>query len=175
VCSQYNLALTRCPGPRPQGELRKLIANLKRWTAPERVGAISIFTFPSQQWIEKEPYGVVLVVGPFNYPFQLTVSVVAGAVAAGNNVILKPSNDVPASSRLLADLFQRYVDPSVVSVVGPAIPGDGVDVMKAGPGEPCSPRHHRSRMGARAVPWCLLVHAKASLSHRSRIQHMCIE
>jgi len=50
-------ALTRSPGAPPQGELRKLIANLKRWTAPERVGAISLLTFPSHQWVEKEPYG----------------------------------------------------------------------------------------------------------------------
>ena len=66
-----------------QGELRKLIKNLKRWTAPERVGNFSLLTFPSSQWIEKDPYGVVLIVGPFNYPFLLTAGVVAGAVAAG--------------------------------------------------------------------------------------------
>lgn len=114
-----------------QGELRTLIKNLKRWTAPERVGSFSLLTFPSSQWIEKEPYGVVLAIGPFNYPFLLTAGVVAGAVAAGNNVILKPSLDVPASTRLLADLFARYVDPRVVTVAGHGIPGDGVDVMNA--------------------------------------------
>lgn len=114
-----------------QGELRKLIKNLKRWTRPERVGGFCLLTFPSSQWIEKEPYGVVLTIGPFNYPFLLTNGVVAGAIAAGNNVILKPSLDVPASSLLLADLFSRYVDPRVVSVVGNGIPGDGIDVMNA--------------------------------------------
>ena len=114
-----------------QGELRKLIKNLKRWTAPERVGDFSLLTFPSSQWIEKEPYGVVLVIGPFNFPFLLTAGVVAGAVAAGNNVILKPSLDVPRSTQLLADLFAKYVDPAVVSVVGHGIPGDGIDTVNA--------------------------------------------
>ena len=114
-----------------KSELKKLLKNLRRWTRPERVGAFSLLTFPSSQWIEKEPYGVVLVVGPFNFPFALTAGVAAGAVAAGNNVVLKPSPDVPASSRLLSDLFARYVDPRVVSVVGPEIPGDGVDVTQA--------------------------------------------
>ena len=79
-------------------ELKKLLKNLRRWTRPERVGAFSLLTFPSSQWIEKEPYGVVLVVGPFNFPFALTAGVAAGAVAAGNNVVLKPS-DVPAILR----------------------------------------------------------------------------
>ena len=114
-----------------QSELRKLIKNLRLWTAPERIAKHSLLTFPSSQWIENEPYGTVLVVGPFNYPFLLTISIVAGAVAAGNNVILKPSNDAPFSSILLEDLFSRYLDPAVVSVVGPRVPGDGIDVMTA--------------------------------------------
>ena len=114
-----------------QSELRKLIKHIYRWTVPERVGAFSLLTFPSSQWIEKEPYGLVLIVGPFNYPFLLTSGVIAGAIAAGNNVILKPSTDAPISSRLLTDLLVRYVDPRLVSVVGPNIPGDGVDVMSA--------------------------------------------
>jgi aldehyde dehydrogenase (NAD+) len=114
-----------------KSEIKKLLKNLKRWTRPERVRAFSLLTFPSSQWIEKDPRGTVLVVGPFNYPFQLTLGVAAGAVAAGCNVVLKPSADVPASSNLLADLVARYLDPRVVSVVGQRIPGDGVDAMQA--------------------------------------------
>ena len=114
-----------------QSELRKMIKNLRRWVSPERITKQSLLTFPSSQWIENEPYGTVLVVGPFNYPFLLTVSIVAGAVAAGNNVILKPSNDVPSSSTLLQELVSRYLDPRVVTVVGPRVPGDGIDVMTA--------------------------------------------
>ena len=110
-------------------EIGKLIKNLKKWTAPTRVSKFSLLTFPSSQWIEKEPHGTCLVIGPFNYPFALTVGVLAGAVAAGNNIILKPSVDVPKSSQLLADLFRKYVDSRVVTVVGPNIPGDGVDVV----------------------------------------------
>ena len=110
-------------------ELERLLANLRRWTAPRRVRSFSLLTFPSSQWIEREPRGTCLVIGPFNYPFALTAGVVAGAVAAGNNVILKPSADVPRSSALLFDLFKKYVDPRVVSVIGPGIPGDGADVV----------------------------------------------
>jgi aldehyde dehydrogenase (NAD+) len=110
-------------------EIQKLITNLHKWTKPERVSKFSLLTFPSSQWVEKDAFGTVLIIGPFNYPFALTAGVVAGAVAGGNNVVLKPSNDVPFSSNLLRELFVKYVDPRVVTVVGPHIAGDGVDVV----------------------------------------------
>lgn len=58
-------------------------------------------------------YGVALVVGTWNYPIMLCLVPVAGAIAAGNTVILKPSNVSPACARLMARLFSQYMDPAV--------------------------------------------------------------
>lgn len=60
--------------------------------------------------IRKDPYGVVLVIGPWNYPLQLCLIPVIGAIAAGNCVILKPSELSLATSQLLAKILPRYLD-----------------------------------------------------------------
>lgn len=60
--------------------------------------------------IYKDPYGVVLVMGAWNYPVQLTFVPVAGALAAGNCVIIKPSEIATASAKLMADLVPKYLD-----------------------------------------------------------------
>lgn len=60
--------------------------------------------------IRKDPYGVVLVIGPWNYPLQLTLLPLAAAIAAGNCVILKPSEVAPASAKFVADVLPKYVD-----------------------------------------------------------------
>eukprot|EP00976_Prorocentrum_cordatum_P113112 1195649-Prorocentrum_minimum.AAC.5 len=78
----------------------KLLRHLGEWTAPERVRQFSVLTFPSSQCIVKEPYGVALIIGTWNYPFLLSLSPVAGAIAAGCTVVLKPSNLAPASAKL---------------------------------------------------------------------------
>ena len=61
--------------------------------------------------ILQDPYGVVLVIGSWNYPVQLSLIPVSGAIAAGNCVIIKPSEIAPASSKLLEELIPRYLDP----------------------------------------------------------------
>ena len=61
--------------------------------------------------ILNDPYGVVLVIGSWNYPIQLSLIPVSGAIAAGNCVIIKPSELAPASSKLLEELVPRYLDP----------------------------------------------------------------
>lgn len=60
--------------------------------------------------IKKEPYGIVLVIGPWNYPFQLCVVPLIGAIAAGNCVILKPSELSSATSAVLAKIIPKYLD-----------------------------------------------------------------
>lgn len=60
--------------------------------------------------IHKDPYGVVLVIGPWNYPLQLTLGPLAAAIAAGNCVILKPSEVAPATAQLIADILPKYLD-----------------------------------------------------------------
>lgn len=60
--------------------------------------------------IHKDPYGVVLVMGSWNYPLQLTLLPVAGAIAAGNCVIIKPSENAPASEKFIAEMIPKYLD-----------------------------------------------------------------
>lgn len=60
--------------------------------------------------IHKDPYGVVLVMGAWNYPLQLTLLPVAGAIAAGNCVIIKPSEVAPASEKFIAEMIPKYLD-----------------------------------------------------------------
>jgi aldehyde dehydrogenase (NAD+) len=76
---------------------------------------------PGRGWIQYEPLGVVLVISPWNYPFHLAVVPLVGAIAAGNCVVVKPSEVAPATSALMADLIPRYVDPEAVVIVE----GDG--------------------------------------------------
>jgi aldehyde dehydrogenase (NAD+) len=72
---------------------------------------------PGKSWIQPEPLGVVLVIGAWNYPVQLTLSGMAAAIAAGNCVVIKPSELAPATSALLADQVPKYLDPECVKIV----------------------------------------------------------
>ena len=60
--------------------------------------------------IYKDPYGVVLIIGAWNYPLQLTLLPVIGAIAAGNCVIIKPSEVAPETAKLIASLIPKYLD-----------------------------------------------------------------
>ncbi len=90
--------------------------NLEKWMAPERVGTPLVLQ-PGRSEIMKEPLGVVLVIGPWNYPFQLILAPLVGALAAGNTVLIKPSEVAPNTSALLARLIPEYVDPDAVAIV----------------------------------------------------------
>ncbi|XP_061359961.1 aldehyde dehydrogenase family 3 member H1-like [Gastrolobium bilobum] len=96
------------------------LKELKHWMMPEKVKT-STTTFPSSAEIVPEPLGVVLVISPWNYPFLLSLDPVIGAIAAGNAVVLKPSEIAPASSSLLAKLLGKYMDNSSIKVVEGAI------------------------------------------------------
>ena len=97
-------------------ELKFFIKNLKQWAQPARVKS-SLLNFPSKDFIYPTPYGVCLVLAPWNYPFQLTLSPAIGAIAAGNTVILKPSEFTPHTSALIKELFERLFPAEWVSVV----------------------------------------------------------
>lgn len=60
--------------------------------------------------IHKDPYGVILVMGAWNYPLQLTLLPVVGAIAAGNSVVIKPSEIAPATAKLIAELVPKYLN-----------------------------------------------------------------
>ncbi|QSB05243.1 aldehyde dehydrogenase family protein [Natronoglycomyces albus] len=93
-----------------------MLKNLRSWTRPQRVHT-PLHLQPGKAYTLREPLGLVLIIGPFNYPVQLTLGPLAGALAAGNCVVLKPSEQTPIVSRLLAKLINDYVDNRAVCVV----------------------------------------------------------
>ena len=90
--------------------------NLARWMRPERV-ATPIHLQPARARVERQPVGVVGIVSPWNYPVQLALAPVVGALAAGNRVLLKPSEVTAATSRLLRDLIASAFAPDELAVV----------------------------------------------------------
>lgn len=102
-------------------EITHALKCLGKWTKPKRAGS-GLLTFPSKARVHYRPKGVVLIIAPWNYPVQLLLSPLVGALAAGNRAILKPSELAPACSRLMARLIARYFDNHPVSVVEGAIP-----------------------------------------------------
>lgn len=99
-----------------QKEIDAFIKNLKEWAAPKRVSG-SLLNFPSQDFLLSEPYGTVLMISPWNYPFQLAMVPLVGAVGAGNTVVLKPSESAPHTSKVLIDILSAVFPNDWVSVV----------------------------------------------------------
>lgn len=97
-------------------EIRLVIRKLARWAKPRRVGNPFYF-LPARSEIRHEPFGRVLIVAPWNYPVQLSLSPLIAAVAAGNTVVLKPSELAPASSAILAEIIKAVFNPQHVAVV----------------------------------------------------------
>ena len=96
-------------------ELDTTIKKMKRWARRERVGS-SLANFPSSDYIYKEPYGNVLVIAPWNYPFNLAMGPMIAAVAAGNTVCLKPSELTPHTSAIIKKIVEEVFDPAHVCV-----------------------------------------------------------
>ncbi|KAK9266228.1 hypothetical protein L1049_012432 [Liquidambar formosana] len=103
-----------------KGSCKLAIKELNRWMMPEKAKT-PMTTYPSSAEIISEPLGVVLVISTWNYPFLLSLDPVIGAVAAGNAVVLKPSEIAPATSSLIAKLLEEYVDNSAIRVVEGAV------------------------------------------------------
>ena len=97
-------------------ELNLTIKNLKVWAKPKGVFP-SMLNFPSTDKIYSEPYGNVLIIAPWNYPYQLALSPLIGAIAAGNTVILKPSELAPQTSKILEDIISAVFKPEHVKVI----------------------------------------------------------
>jgi aldehyde dehydrogenase (NAD+) len=97
-------------------EVQLALQQLAKWTKPRQV-ATAIEVFPAQAWVQPEPLGVVFIMGPWNYPFQLMISPLVGAMAAGNCAVLKPSEYAPQTSALLAALVAETFAPEYVAVV----------------------------------------------------------
>ena len=97
-------------------ELGHTIRKMEKWARPKRA-ATPLAQFSARSYMMKEPYGLTLVMAPWNYPFLLSMDPVIGAIAAGNCVVLKPSAYAPATSRAMAELIAAVFDPRWVAVV----------------------------------------------------------
>lgn len=96
--------------------IRHTIKHLKKWMKPKKVRS-TWSLFPSKGEILNEPYGTVLIIGPFNYPFQLLIEPLIGAIAAGNCAILKPSELVPTVSVVVTEKINTTFEPAYISSV----------------------------------------------------------
>lgn len=97
-------------------EIDYAIEHLARWMRPRRVG-VPLAIQPAAARVIAEPLGVVLVIAPWNYPLMLALSPVVGALAAGNTVVIKPSELAPATSEAIARLLPEALDGAAVAVV----------------------------------------------------------
>ncbi|WP_078547694.1 aldehyde dehydrogenase [Litchfieldia alkalitelluris] len=97
-------------------EIRFTMKHLKKWAQPRRIKS-SLAQFGSKSYIYPEPYGVVLIIAPWNYPFQLAIAPLIGAIAAGNCAILKPSELTPQTSKLLGKLISDSFPKEYISVI----------------------------------------------------------
>ena len=106
-------------------EAEYLKKNYRKWAAPRKV-SVSLAVQPARAEVLPEPLGVALVIAPWNYPVNLVLEPMAAAFAAGNTVVLKPSEVSPATSGFIASRLPHYVDTNAL-----AIYEGGVDVSTA--------------------------------------------
>lgn len=97
-------------------EIDYAIKNINNWTKPKKV-SVSLEFLPASAEIYPEPLGVVLIISPWNYPLQLIISPLVGAIAAGNCAILKPSELAPHTSRVLTSLISKHFDPAYITAL----------------------------------------------------------
>ena len=97
-------------------EISYQIKHVKQWSKPKSIKT-SLFSFPSTGKIYSEPYGVSLIMSPWNYPFMLTIEPLAGAIASGNCAIIKPSRYSPATSLVLGKIIKETFPEEYICVV----------------------------------------------------------
>ncbi len=98
-----------------QMEIRHALRNLRRWAAPQR-RCTPWFVAPARGWVQSEPFGVALILGPWNYPVQLLLSPLVGAIAAGNCAVVKPSELAPRTAEAIAAVVRENFADEYISV-----------------------------------------------------------
>jgi aldehyde dehydrogenase (NAD+) len=98
------------------GEIRHALAGLGRWMRPERRKP-PFLAWPARAEVRREPFGVALIIGPWNYPLQLLLTPLVGAIAAGNTAVLKPSEFAPHTAAVVAGMMADLFDDEFVAVV----------------------------------------------------------
>jgi len=107
-------------------EINHTLSHLEEWMQPVRTRT-NLVNLPSSSRLYPSPLGVVLIIGPWNFPLQLLLIPAIGAIAAGNCVVLKPSEYAPATATLIEKMIKETFPENLVSVV----PGDGAEVVPA--------------------------------------------
>ncbi|MBW4488493.1 MAG: aldehyde dehydrogenase [Trichocoleus desertorum ATA4-8-CV12] len=97
-------------------EVKYAIKHLRAWAKPRKVATPVVF-MPASAQICPQPLGVVLIIAPWNYPFQLSISPLVGAIAAGNCAVLKPSELAPHTSQVIANLIRQHFDPAFITAI----------------------------------------------------------
>ena len=105
-----------CESGAVRGEIDFALANLSRWMKPRRA-RMPLLVQPGHGRIIPEPLGLVLIIGAWNYPLNLVLAPLVGALAGGNAVVIKPSEIAPATSSTLERLLPEYLDPEAVAVI----------------------------------------------------------
>jgi aldehyde dehydrogenase (NAD+) len=105
-------------------EINTAIKKISNWSKPKSMGS-TLLNWPSKDYIYKEPYGTVLIIAPWNYPFQLAIAPLIGAITAGNTAVIKPSELTPNTSKIILQIIQKVFSEEYVSVIE-----GGVEVSK---------------------------------------------
>ncbi|MBC7888776.1 MAG: aldehyde dehydrogenase family protein [Ferruginibacter sp.] len=105
-------------------EISNALRNLKDWMTRERVGT-NLLNLPSKSYVMTEPLGVVLIISPWNYPFQLLFTPLVGAIAAGNCVVLKPTEFAPATTAVMKQIIEASFDKQYIQLTE----GDGAVII----------------------------------------------
>jgi aldehyde dehydrogenase (NAD+) len=103
-------------------EIDHTLDHLTEWLRPEPAPVPAHLGADARAWTQYDPLGVVLVIAPWNYPAQLLLTPLVGALAAGNAVVVKPSEMAPATSAVLAGLLPAHLDTDAVAVVEGGVP-----------------------------------------------------
>ena len=98
------------------GEIRHALRHLHAWMKPKRRSAPAL-AWPARAWVEPQPYGVALILGPWNYPLQLLLAPLVSAIAAGNCAVLKPSEHAPHTAQAVAELIRATFPPDYIALV----------------------------------------------------------
>ena len=98
------------------GDIDYALSNLSSWLKPQKV-SVPLAVMPAKAFVVSEPVGVALIIAPWNYPMQLLLAPLIGAIAAGNAAVLKPSELAPATSAALAKLIPVYLDTRAIAIV----------------------------------------------------------
>ena len=99
-----------------KSEIKLIKRKLKKWSKPKRVKS-TLASFPSKDYLFLEPYGITLIISPWNYPFQLALLPLISSIAAGNTVVLKPSEQTPLTTFFISELLAEVFPEGVVNIV----------------------------------------------------------